>query len=44
LAYVLLFCFIDFGNTVGQPLDPAFGKLAGWFEAVKARPSAAASA
>ncbi len=44
LADVLLFCFIDFGNTVGQPLDPAFSKLTGWFEAVKARPSAAASA
>src|ERR1700750_3445288 len=25
LADILLFCFIDFGGTVGQPLDPAFG-------------------
>ncbi|HLZ73996.1 glutathione S-transferase family protein [Phenylobacterium sp.] len=44
LADVLLFCFLDFGATVGQPLDPGFGKLTAWFETVKARPSAAASA
>ena len=44
LADVLLFSFLDFGATVGQPLDPAFGKLTAWFERVKARPSAAASA
>ena len=44
LADVLLFSFLDFGATVGQPLDPAFGKLTAWFETVKARPSVAASA
>jgi glutathione S-transferase len=44
LADVQLFSFLDFGATVGQPLDPAFGKLTAWFERVKARPSAAASA
>jgi glutathione S-transferase len=44
LADVLLFAFVDFGGQVGQPLDPAFGKLSDWFERVKARPSAAASA
>jgi glutathione S-transferase len=44
LADILLFAFLDFGATVGQPLDPKFGKLTGWFERVKARPSAAASA
>lgn len=44
LADILLFCFLDFGATVGQPLDPAFGKLTAWFASVKARPSAAASA
>ncbi|MFN3582823.1 glutathione S-transferase family protein [Phenylobacterium sp.] len=43
LADVLLFCFLDFGAVVGQPLDPAFGKLTDWFARVKARPSAAAS-
>jgi len=44
LADILLFSFLDFGATVGQPLDPAFGKLTDWFGRVKARPSAAASA
>ncbi|MFI4966034.1 MAG: glutathione S-transferase family protein [Caulobacterales bacterium] len=44
LADILLFCFLDFGATVGQPLDPAFGRLTDWFARVKARPSAAASA
>ena len=44
LADILLFCFIDFGGVVGQPLDPAFSKLTDWFARVQARPSAAASA
>lgn len=44
LADVLLFGFVDFGFQVGQPLDPAFKKLTDWYERVKARPSAAASA
>ncbi|MGZ3376592.1 MAG: glutathione S-transferase family protein [Phenylobacterium sp.] len=44
LADIMLFAFIDFGGQVGQPLDPAFGKLTAWFERVKGRPSAAASA
>ena len=44
LADILLFGFIDFGNVVGQPLDPEFKRLNDWFGRVKARPSAAASA
>lgn len=44
MADILLFAFIDFGGTVGQPLDPKFAKINAWFERVKARPSAAASA
>ncbi|HEY2357150.1 MAG TPA: glutathione S-transferase family protein [Phenylobacterium sp.] len=44
LADILLFSFIEFGGQVGQPLDPAFGKLTDWSGRVKARPSAAASA
>lgn len=44
LADILLFCFIDFGGTVGQPLNPANKNIAAWFERVKARPSVAASA
>ena len=44
LADILLFAFLDFGGQVGQPLDPAFGKITDWFGRVQARPSAAASA
>jgi glutathione S-transferase len=44
LADILLYCFIDFGGTVGQPLDAGFSKLSDWFARVGARPSAAASA
>ena len=44
LADILLFCFLDFGATVGQPLNPDNRRIAAWFERVKARPSAAASA
>lgn len=44
LADILLYVFLDFAAQVGQPLDPANETLAAWFERVKARPSAAASA
>lgn len=43
LADIFLFAFLDFGRTVGQPLDPALRWVSGWFERVAARPSAAAS-
>lgn len=39
LADILLFCFVDFGNKVGQPLDAANTKVAAWFGRVSARPS-----
>jgi glutathione S-transferase len=42
LADVLLFCFLEFGAQVGQPLNPANKNLAAWHERMKARPSAAA--
>lgn len=42
LADVLLFCFLDFGNQVGQPLSEANVNVAAWFQRVKARPSAKA--
>jgi glutathione S-transferase len=42
LADVFLFAFLDFGRTVGQPLDPALGWMTAWFDRVAARPSAAA--
>lgn len=42
LADILLFAFLEFGGMVGQPLDPKFTRVNAWFQAVKARPSAAA--
>jgi len=42
LADVLLYCFLDFGGQVGQPLEPENAKVTAWFERVKARPSAKA--
>ena len=44
LADILLFGFIEFGATVGQPLDAANKTLTAWRERMAARPSAAASA
>jgi glutathione S-transferase len=42
LADILLYACLDFGATVGQPLDPENTALASWFARVKARPSIAA--
>jgi glutathione S-transferase len=42
LADILLFCFLDFAATVGQPLDAANANLAAWIDRVKTRPSATA--
>jgi glutathione S-transferase len=42
LADVMLFCFLDFGAQVGQPLNEANGNIAAWFQRVKERPSAKA--
>ena len=42
LADIVLFCFLDFGGTVGQPLNPDFKTVTAWFARVKARPSTAA--
>jgi glutathione S-transferase len=44
LADILLFGFLDFGAVVGQPVNPEFKNVSAWFERMKARPSAAASA
>ncbi len=43
LADILLFCFVDFGASVGQPLDQNNRNIVRWYDSVKARPSAAAS-
>lgn len=42
LADILLFCFLQFGAQVGQPLDPANKNLVAWTERVKARAAVAA--
>jgi glutathione S-transferase len=39
LADILLYCWIDFGNKVGQPLDPANGNIVDWFARVGERES-----
>lgn len=42
MADILLFAFQDFGNTVGQTLNPDFKNLNGWFARVMERPAAKA--
>ena len=42
LADIVLFAFVEFGGSVGQPLDPALKNVGAWFEKLKARPSAKA--
>ena len=42
LADILLYCFLTFGASVGQPLDPAFKSLGAWYARVKERASAKA--
>jgi len=42
LADIHLYCFLDFGAMVGQPLDPANANIAAWFARVGERPSAKA--
>lgn len=42
LADILLFCFLDFGAQVGQPIDPALKNIVAHHARMKARPSAAA--
>lgn len=43
LGDIVLYCFLDFGAGVGQPVDPALKQVSAWFERVGARPSAEAS-
>lgn len=42
LADIVLFCFVEFGAVVGQPLLPDMSRLYRWRDAVRARPSASA--
>lgn len=39
LADILLYCWLDFGGKVGQPLDPANTNIKAWFDRVAQRPS-----
>lgn len=42
LADIMLFCFLDFGATVGQPFNPELTHIGAHYAAMKARPAAAA--
>lgn len=42
LADVMLFCFLNFGSTVGQGINPENKNLASWYEKVEKRPSSKA--
>lgn len=42
LADVLLFCFLEFGNNVGQPYDESLANVHAWFQRMAARDSAKA--
>jgi glutathione S-transferase len=42
LADILLFCFLDFGAAVGQPINPDNKNVSALYARIKARPSAAA--
>lgn len=44
MADILLFGFVEFGNSVGQPLDAKLENLQGWYARVAARPSVESSA
>jgi glutathione S-transferase len=39
LADILLYCWLDFGNQVGQPLDQSNSHIVAWFARVGARTS-----
>ena len=40
LADIMLYAFLDFGASVGQPLDPENRNILRWYEGMKARPIA----
>ena len=42
LADILLFCFLGFGKSVGQPYDEGNQNIHGWYERMSSRSSAAA--
>lgn len=40
---IILYCALDFGTSVGQPLDRSNIRIAAWFDRMNARPSAKSS-
>ena len=42
LADIMIFCFLHFGSTVGQDIDPKLKNINTWFEKVGKRSSASA--
>ena len=42
LADIMLFVFLEFGTTVGQPLNEKNKHIMAWFERVSSRPSSSA--
>ena len=42
LADIVLFCWVEFGNQVGQPLSPENANLVAWHARIAQRPSAKA--
>ena len=42
LADILLYCFLSFGTSAGQPLNENNKNIAAWYERMAARPSAQA--
>jgi glutathione S-transferase len=43
IADIVLYCALDFGASVGQPIDPACGRVTRWMAGVAERPSAKGS-
>ena len=43
VADIILYCALDFGGSVKQPLDPSLKNVNAWFKRVESRPSAKAS-
>ncbi|RAN38251.1 hypothetical protein HY11_00125 [Hyphomonas pacifica] len=42
LADIMLFCFVAFGNQVGQPLNPDLKHIGAWYARISERPSVSA--
>ena len=42
MADVVLYCFLTFAGSVGQPYDQELSHIHAWYERMAARPSAAA--